>query len=66
MKIKEDLIKWNAEVQKLSMQVSKLATTTQNCIEEVKVIKEQMTLLTNITKEMSEALLTLLRQQIGD
>lgn len=66
MKIKEDIIKWRNEVRELTQKVANLEANAKNNLEELKSLKEQVTNLAKITEEMTNAMLALLRQQIGD
>lgn len=66
MKIKEDIIKWRNEVRELTQKVATLEANAKNNLEELKSLKEQVTNLAKITEEMTNAMLALLRQQIGD
>lgn len=66
MKIKEQIIKWRDEVRQLTQQSKKVADNSAIVFEEVKLLKEQVSSLAKITEEMTETMLSLLRQQIGD
>lgn len=66
MKIKEDILKWRKEIRELTEKISKFETDTKSYYTEVQELKEQVVKLANITEEMTEAMLTLIRQQIGD
>ncbi len=66
MKIKEDIIKWRNEVRELTQKVVSLETNAKNNLAELQSLKEQVTNLAKITEEMTNAMLALLRQQIGD
>lgn len=66
MKIKEDIIKWRNEVRELTQKVANLEANAKNNFEELQSLKEQVTNLAKITEEMTNAMLALLRQQIGD
>lgn len=66
MKIKEDIIKWRNEVRELTQKVANLEANAKNNLEELKSLKEKVTNLAKITEEMTNAMLALLRQQIGD
>lgn len=66
MKIKEDIIKWRNEVRELTQKVANLEANAKNNLEELKSLKEQVTNLAKITEEMTNSMLALLRQQIGD
>lgn len=66
MKIKEDIIKWREEIRKLAKQSEIVLKDTNAFHEDVKDLKEQVSKLVKITEEMTEAMLTLIRQQIGD
>lgn len=66
MKIKEDIIKWRNEVRELTQKVANLETNAKNNLAELQSLKEQVTNLAKITEEMTNAMLALLRQQIGD
>ena len=56
MKIKEQILKWQEKVEKLKETVS----------EDLKVVKGQISALVDSTNELTEALLALISQQIGD
>jgi len=66
MKVKEDIIKWRKEIRELTEKVSKFETNSKNYFAEVQSLKESVVNLAKITEEMTEAMLTLIRQQIGD
>lgn len=66
MKVKEDIIKWRKEIRELTEKVSKFETNSKNYFTEVQSLKESVVNLAKITEEMTEAMLTLIRQQIGD
>lgn len=66
MKIKEDIIKWRNEVRELTQKVANFEANAKNNLEELKSLKEQVTNLAKITEEMTNSMLALLRQQIGD
>lgn len=66
MKIKDDIIKWRNEVRKLEQQMQSMDTKADDYHADVKALKEQVQTLVKITEEMTETLLTLVRQQIGD
>lgn len=66
MKIKEDILKWRQEIRELAEKVSKFEANSKNYFAEVQGLKESVVNLAKITEEMTEAMLTLIRQQIGD
>ncbi len=66
MKVKEDIIKWRKEIRELTEKVSKFETNSKNYFAEVQSLKESVVNLAKVTEEMTEAMLTLIRQQIGD
>lgn len=66
MKIKEQIIKWRDEVRGLTEQSKKVADNSAAFFDEVKELKEKVATLARITEEMTETMLSLLRQQIGD
>lgn len=66
MKIKEDIIKWRNEIRELSQQVVSLENNSKNYLAEIGALKEQVKKLAEITEEMTETMLSLIRQQIGD
>lgn len=66
MKIKEDILKWRNEIRELTEKVSRFETNSKNYFAEVQELKKSVVSLAKITEEMTEAMLTLIRQQIGD
>lgn len=66
MKIKDDIIKWRNEVRELTQKVVNLENNAKNNLAELQSLKEQVSNLAKITEEMTNAMLALLRQQIGD
>lgn len=66
MKIKEDILKWRNEIRELTEKVSRFETNSKNYFAEVQELKKSVVNLAKITEEMTEAMLTLIRQQIGD
>ncbi len=66
MKLKEDILRWQAEIKKLAALNQKTFDSSNQLSEDVKALKTQVSELVKITNEMTDAMLTLLRQQIGD
>lgn len=66
MKIKEDIIRWRAEIKKLAQQNDKMLNSADQLNTDVKALKNQVSVLVKLTEEMTDAMLTLIRQQIGD
>lgn len=66
MKIKDDIIKWREEIRQLNTKVAKFEANAKNIYEDITEVKQQVAALVKITEEMTETLLTLIRQQIGD
>lgn len=66
MKIKDDIIKWRAEVRELAQKVSSIEVKIKDNFTEIQSVKEQVVNLAKITEEMTNSMLALLRQQIGD
>ncbi len=66
MKIKDDILKWKEETHKLNSAVDSLNKHTEDYAKEIKVLKETVAGLVKITEEMTETMLALIRQQIGD
>lgn len=66
MKIKDDIIKWREEIRQLNTKVAKFEANAKNIYEDITEVKQQVAALIKITEEMTETLLTLIRQQIGD
>lgn len=66
MKIKEDIIRWRAEIKKLAQQNDKMLNSADQLTADVKALKNQVSVLVKLTEEMTDAMLTLIRQQIGD
>ena len=66
MKLKEDILRWQAEIKKLAELNQKTFDSSNQLSEDVKALKTQVSELVKITNEMTDAMLTLLRQQIGD
>lgn len=66
MKLKDDVIKWREEVREFKMQVENFTRHTDTLDLDVKNLKEKVSKLVDITEEMSELMITLIRQQIGD
>lgn len=66
MKIKDDIIKWREQIRQLNDKISNFENNAQGIYNDVKELKTQVKALVKITEEMTETLLTLIRQQIGD
>jgi len=66
MKIKDDIIKWREQIRQLNEKISNFENNAQGIYNDVKELKTQVKALVKITEEMTETLLTLIRQQIGD
>lgn len=66
MKIKDDIIKWREEIRQLSAKVANFETNAKSIYKDITEVKQQVAALVKITEEMTETLLTLIRQQIGD
>ena len=66
MKIKDDIIKWRTEVRELTQKVSNIEVKIKDNFSEIQSLKEQVVNLAKITEEMTNSMLALLRQQIGD
>ena len=66
MKIKDDIIKWRTEVRELTQKVSNIEVKIKDNFTEIQSLKEQVVNLAKITEEMTNSMLALLRQQIGD
>lgn len=66
MKIKEDILRWRAEIKKLSEQNVKVLSSAEELKADVQALKDQVSALVKITEEMTEAMLTLIGQQMGD
>lgn len=66
MKIKDDIIKWRTEVRELAQKVSNIEVKIKDNFTEIQSLKEQVVNLAKITEEMTNSMLALLRQQIGD
>lgn len=66
MKIKDDIIRWRTEVRELAQKVSNIEVKIKDNFTEIQSLKEQVVNLAKITEEMTNSMLALLRQQIGD
>lgn len=66
MKIKDDIVKWKEQIEALSFKICNLEAESKEFYQEIKDIKDKVTELARITNDMTEALLSLLRQQMGD
>lgn len=66
MKIKDDILKWQETVRNLSKQTMQVCQLTQTQNLEINELKKKVDELVNITNEMAEAMLALLRLQVGE
>ena len=66
MKIKDDIQKWQEEVHKLNTSVKQLEERAEEHTKEIKSLTNTIKGLVKITDEMTEMMLALIRQQIGD
>ena len=66
MKIKDDVLQWREEIKKLKQQSEKMLTSSDELRGDVKVLSSQVQNLVKITENMTDAMLALIRQQMGD
>lgn len=66
MKIKDDIILWKEECSKLNKQVQEFDKNSEQTRAEVKELTSQVQKLTAICEQMANAMLALIRQQLGD
>lgn len=66
MKIKEDIVKWREDIFKLTEKVTNFENNAKSIYLDIKDIQETTKMLAKVAEEMSDILLTLIRQQIGD
>ena len=66
MKIKEDILRWQSQIKILNEQSKNMLSSSETLQAEVKELKQTISKLVDISNEMTEALLTLISQQIGD
>ena len=66
MKIKEDILKWREQLREIANQNVKMLQSADTLREDVKILGNSVQNLLKITEEMTEAMLSLIRQQIGD
>lgn len=66
MKIKDDILKWQETLKVIAEQNKKMLTSAEILKDDVKVLGKQVSELINISQEMANAMLSLIRQQIGD
>lgn len=66
MKIKEDIEKWNKELREIKNQVSQLKSSADLYNSDVKILTKKVESLVTIAEGLSETILALVSQQIGD
>lgn len=66
MKIKEDIEKWMKELREIKGQVSQLKSSAELYNADVKILTKQVESLVVIAEGLSETILALVSQQIGD
>lgn len=66
MKIKDDILRWREEMRKMTAAINQLDKKTEDYAADIKELKGMVAGLAKITEEMTETMLTLIRQQIGD
>ena len=66
MKIKDDILKWQEALKVIAEQNKKMLTSAETLKDDVKVLGKQVSELIKISQEMANAMLSLIRQQIGD
>ena len=66
MKIKDDILKWQETLKVIAEQNKKMLTSAEILKDDVKVLGKQVSELIKISQEMANAMLSLIRQQIGD
>lgn len=66
MKLQELITKHTQQLEKVQSLATKTATNTEKYYWEVRQLKENVIELVNTTKELTELVLSLAKQQIGD
>ena len=66
MKIKDDILQWREEIRKLKQQSEKMLTSSDELRGDIKTLGSQVQTLVKITENMTDAMLALIRQQMGD
>lgn len=66
MKIKDDIILWKEECEKLNKQVQEFDKNSEQARADVKELTSQVQKLTGIVEQMADSMLALIRQQLGD
>ncbi len=66
MKIKDDIILWKEECEKLNKQIQEFDKNSEKTRADVKELSLQVQKLTGIVEQMADSMLALIRQQLGD
>ncbi len=66
MKIKDDIIIWKEECEKLNKQIQEFDKNSEKTRADVKELSLQVQKLTGIVEQMADSMLALIRQQLGD
>ena len=66
MKLKEDIIKWKDEVRQMKEQTQIASNSAVQLNKDFETLKNQVSKLLEITEQMANTMIDLIRQQMGD
>lgn len=66
MKLKEDIIKWKEEVRQMKEQTQIASNSAVQLNKDFETLKNQVSKLLEITEQMANTMIDLIRQQMGD